>query len=64
MFQVKFENEEENVYQFLNADSVSDFIYNRTKLWMFASHIRELCNKAKSGDIMEFKDVGLKIVHL
>lgn len=44
-----------------NADEVANVIFNNTGLWMFASHVRQACNEAKSGDRFEYEDVGVII---
>lgn len=47
-----------------NAGEVATVIFENTGLWMFASHVRQVCNEAKSGDRFEYEDVGVTIEHL
>lgn len=44
-----------------NASEVANVIFDKTGLWMFASHVRQVCGKAKSGDRFEYEDVGVII---
>ena len=54
--------EEKNVNCTLdNADNVANLVFELTGLWMFASHVREVCGKAKSGDKFEYDDCGITI---
>lgn len=66
MFKVKFEDgfifEDSGVtHELETADDVANLIAEKTHLWMFASHIRDVWSKTKPGDIEEYKDVGVTI---
>lgn len=44
-----------------NASEVANAIFDNTGLWMFASHVKQVCNEAKSGERFEYEDVGVTI---
>lgn len=54
--------EDKNIdYELDNANEVANAIFNNTNEWMFASHVREVCANAKSGDRFEYEDNGITI---
>ena len=48
-------------YTLSSAMEVANAVFENTGLWMLASHIREECSKAKSGDRFEYDDAGVVI---
>ena len=44
-----------------NASEVANLIFDNTNLWMFASHVKQVCSEAKIGDKFEYEDVGVTI---
>lgn len=47
-----------------NANDVANVFFENTNDWLYTSHLRETCSKAKSGDITFFDIYNITILCL